>query len=96
MSIVGPRPEVPKYVKLYTDEERIVLTVKPGITDWASLKYFDENELLERSNNPEKIYIEEIMKDKLELNKYYIINYNLKTYFQIIKKTAKLILFNSL
>lgn len=72
MSIVGPRPEVQEYVDLYTDEQRKVLQVRPGITDYASLEYFEENELLAQSSNPEKTYIEEIMPAKLELNKKYL------------------------
>jgi lipopolysaccharide/colanic/teichoic acid biosynthesis glycosyltransferase len=72
MSFVGPRPEVPLYTKLYNEEQKKVLTVKPGITDYASIKYRNENELLAKSNNPEKTYIEEIMPDKIKLNLKYI------------------------
>ncbi len=72
MSVVGPRPEVPKYVKLYTDEQRKVLTVKPGLTDYASLLYVNESELLEGAENPEKFYVDEIMPHKLSLNLKYI------------------------
>ncbi|MED3773409.1 sugar transferase [Geobacillus stearothermophilus] len=72
MSFVGPRPEVPRYTKLYNEEQKKVLTVKPGITDYASIKYRSENELLAKSDNPEKTYIEEIMPDKLKLNLKYI------------------------
>lgn len=74
MSIVGPRPEVQEYVNLYTPEQRQVLTVKPGITDYASLEYFKENELLGQSENPRETYIHEIMPAKIELNKKYIAN----------------------
>ncbi|MEJ6582922.1 MAG: sugar transferase [Crocinitomicaceae bacterium] len=74
MSIVGPRPEVKEYVDLYTEEQREVLNVKPGITDLASLEYFKENELLGNSEDPQKTYIEEIMPAKIELNKKYISN----------------------
>lgn len=72
MSFVGPRPEVPKYTKLYSEQQRLVFTVRPGITDYASIKYRDENELLGNVKNPEKVYIEEIMPDKLHLNIEYI------------------------
>ena len=72
MSLVGPRPEVPRYVKLYTEEQRKVLNVKPGITDLASLKYKDENELLGKAENPDECYINTIMPDKLALNLEYI------------------------
>lgn len=74
MSIVGPRPEVKEYVDLYTEEQREILNVKPGITDYASLEYFKENELLGQSNDPQQTYIEEIMPAKIALNKKYIAN----------------------
>lgn len=74
MSVVGPRPEVKEYVDLYTEEQQKVLSVKPGITDYASLEYFKENELLGKSDDPQKTYIEEIMPAKLALNKKYIDN----------------------
>ncbi len=72
MSLVGPRPEVPKYVALYTTQQLDVLSLRPGITDWASLKYFDENELLGKAENPEQVYIEEIMPAKLSINLEYV------------------------
>ena len=72
MSLVGPRPEVPRYVNMYTEEQRRVLEVKPGITDLASLKYKDENELLGKAENPDECYINTIMPDKLALNLEYI------------------------
>lgn len=72
MSFVGPRPEVPKYVEMYNEEQKKVLTVKPGITDLASIEYCDENSLIDASENPEKTYIEEIMPKKLALNLEYI------------------------
>ncbi|MHA7608224.1 sugar transferase [Elizabethkingia meningoseptica] len=72
MSIVGPRPEVRKYVDLYTEEQLRVLSVKPGITDIASIKYRNENELLEESKTPDQMYIEVIMPDKLKYNLEYI------------------------
>ncbi len=74
MSIVGPRPEVQEYVDLYTEEQRKILLVKPGITDYASLEYFKENELLGKSENPRETYINEIMPAKIELNKKYLAN----------------------
>lgn len=84
MSLVGPRPEVPEYIKYYSQQEKKILSIRPGITDWASIKYFNENYILQKSNKPEKTYISKIMKEKLYLNKYYLNNYNLKTYFKII------------
>ena len=72
MSIVGPRPEVKEYVDLYTKEQLKVLSVKPGITDYASLEYFNENEILGKSDNPQQTYIDEVMPEKLKLNQKYI------------------------
>jgi lipopolysaccharide/colanic/teichoic acid biosynthesis glycosyltransferase len=88
MSLVGPRPEVKKYVDLYTDLQKKVLLVKPGITDYASIEYIDENEILARSSNPEKEYIENILPQKIELNLRYALNPNIKTYFAILYKTT--------
>lgn len=87
MSLVGPRPEVRKYVELYTPEQKQVLTVKPGITDYASIEYSNENELLGNAQNPEQLYIEEIMPKKLILNIKYIADKNILTDFKIIIKT---------
>lgn len=94
MSIVGPRPEVPKYVALYDERQRRVLSVRPGLTDYASIEYISENELLAQSADPDKTYIEEIMPAKLELNLKYIDNQSImedlrlifKTLFSIVKK----------
>lgn len=72
MSLVGPRPEVPRYVEMYTEEQRKVLEVKPGITDLASIRYRDENELLGKAEDPDDFYINTIMPDKLALNLEYI------------------------
>jgi lipopolysaccharide/colanic/teichoic acid biosynthesis glycosyltransferase len=72
MSLVGPRPEVPRYKHIYDAEYRAVLTLKPGITDPASIKYKDEEEILARSSDPEKMYIETILPDKLKINLSYL------------------------
>lgn len=88
MSFVGPRPEVRKYVNMYTKEQLIVLTVRPGITDYASVKYKNENELLQKAPNPEEYYINVIMPHKIELNKHYIYNKTLKSYFFTIFTTV--------
>ncbi|MCX8144590.1 MAG: sugar transferase [Bacteroidia bacterium] len=93
MSIVGPRPEVKKYVELYNDEQKKVLSVKPGITDEASLKYIDENDVLARSENPEWTYINEVMPEKLKINLKYIKNQNLLYDLKIIFWTAKKMFF---
>lgn len=87
MSIVGPRPEVKEYVDLYSEEQRKVLDVKPGITDYASLEYFKENELLGKSGNPRQTYIDEIMPAKLELNKKYLANPTIMEDIKIMWKT---------
>ena len=88
MSLVGPRPEVRKYVDLYTYEQQKVLSVKPGITDYASIEYMDENEILGKSTDPEKTYIEEIMPEKIKYNMKYIKNRSLIEYFKIIFLTV--------
>lgn len=88
MSLVGPRPEVPRYVKLYNDEQKKVLNVRPGITDMASLRYKDENEILGKVDNPEEYYINVIMKDKLELNLEYIEKSNIFFDLYLIIKTV--------
>ena len=93
MSLVGPRPEVRKYVDHYTDEQLQVLSVKPGITDWASIEYVDENQLLANAENPEKLYIEEIMPAKLKLNLKYINSANLIEDIKILLLTFSSIFF---
>lgn len=87
MSFVGPRPEVKKYVDLYTPQELQVLNVRPGITDYASLEYFSENELLATSDDPETTYIQEIMPAKLKLNARYIEEASLLTDLKIMGRT---------
>lgn len=92
MSIVGPRPEVRKYVDLYSDEQKKVLSVKPGITDYASMEYTNENEILAKSTEPEQLYIEEVMPKKLFLNQKYIQEMGLITDIKIIFKTISKII----
>ena len=89
MSLVGPRPEVRKYVELYTAEQRKVLNVKPGITDYASIEYVNENELLGNADDPDRVYVEQVMPKKLELNMRYIQDRSLCQYFKIIFLTIK-------
>lgn len=89
MSIVGPRPEVKEYVDLYTPEQAKVLEVKPGITDYASLEYFDENRILGESDDPQRTYIEEVMPAKLKLNMKYIASPTLGTDIKIMWLTFK-------
>jgi lipopolysaccharide/colanic/teichoic acid biosynthesis glycosyltransferase len=92
MSVVGPRPEVKEYVDLYSESQREILNVRPGITDLASLEYFEENELLGRSSDPQKTYIEEIMPAKILLNKKYSENPSLMHDVNIIWATFRRIL----
>ena len=87
MSLVGPRPEVRKYVNLYTSEQLKVLQVRPGITDPPSIRYRNENELLAHVPDPEKYYREVIMPDKLKINLKYIANISFKNDLQIILHT---------
>ena len=84
MSLVGPLPEVRKYVDLYTEEQRKVLSVRPGITDYASIEYVDENTILGQADDADKAYVELIMPDKIRYNMKYINNRSLKEYFKII------------
>lgn len=88
MSLVGPRPEVRKYVDLYTTQQKHVLKVKPGITDFASIEYVNENELLAKATNPEQTYINEIMPHKLSLNLKYIEQQGFATDINIIFRTV--------
>ncbi len=89
MSLVGPRPEVRKYVDMYTPEQMHVLDVRPGITD-SSIKYRNENELLEKAEDPDKYYVEVVMQDKLKINLEYIQNrsfwYDIKLIFLTFKE----------
>lgn len=82
MSFVGPRPEVRKYVDMYSEEQKRVLSVRPGITDIASMKYRNENDILAKAENPEQYYIDVIMPDKLALNLEYI---DTRNFFRDIK-----------
>lgn len=84
MSLVGPRPEVRKYVELYTEKQRQILTVRPGITDYASIEYVDENTILGQANDPDQAYVELILPDKIRYNMKYINNQTMKEYFKII------------
>lgn len=92
MSLVGPRPEVPKYVALYTKEQREILKVRAGITDYASIEFSNENDILANETDPEKAYIEKIMPRKIELNKKYLSEISVMTDVKIILLTIKKIL----
>ena len=92
MSLVGPRPEVPKYVELYTKEQREILKVSAGITDYASIYFSNESELLGEAENPEEFYIKKIMPYKIELNKKYIKEIGIVTDIKLIILTILKIL----
>lgn len=87
MSLVGPRPEVRKYVARYSPEQRRVLELTPGITDWASIKYRDENALLASVENPEQFYLETIMPEKIAINLTYAERANVWRDFGVILQT---------
>ena len=88
MSFVGPRPEVPKYVELFRSDYETLLQVRPGITDIASLAYRHESELLGGADDPEKMYVDEILPHKIELGKQYIRKSSLATDVRLILKTV--------
>lgn len=88
MSLVGPRPEVEKYTRLYTPGQQRVLSVRPGITDWASIEYMDENRILGSAKDPDRAYVEEIMPAKIALNMRYIEHQTVGEYFRIIFSTV--------
>lgn len=95
MSFVGPRPEVRKYVNLYNSEQKKVLSVKPGLTDWASIQFSNESDLLATSSDPEEFYISEIIPLKLSKNLNYIKQNNLWIDLTIIFLTLKKVIFRS-
>jgi len=92
MSLVGPRPEIRQYVTLYNSQEMKVLSVKPGITDYASIEYINESEILGNSTDPEKTYTEVVMPAKIELNMKFINCPTPGNYFAILIKTFAKIL----
>ena len=89
MSFVGPRPEVPYYVEMYTPQERTILSVRPGLTDWASIWNFDEGARLAGSPDPEKAYIEKIRPEKLRLQMKYVQERSLRTDLMILVATVR-------
>ena len=94
MSLVGPRPEVRKYVNLYSETQKEVLRVRPGITDYASIAFSNENELLAAAAEPEKEYIERIMPQKIEMSRRYIREMGLMTDLKIILMTIRKVIMN--
>src|SRR5262249_5203106 len=87
MSLTGPRPEVPQYVMMYSEEQRRVLDLVPGMTDPASIAYFSENDLLAVAEDPERVYIEQIMPDKIRLNLEYASRASLWSDIKVILQT---------
>jgi lipopolysaccharide/colanic/teichoic acid biosynthesis glycosyltransferase len=92
MSIVGPRPEVPRYVEMFHDQYKDVLTVKPGITDYAAIEFRDEESVLKQYANPEDGYIKEVLPKKIDLYKKYLVERSLKTDIKVILLTLKKIM----
>jgi lipopolysaccharide/colanic/teichoic acid biosynthesis glycosyltransferase len=88
MSVVGPRPEVMEYVCHYTAEQRKVLDYKPGITDLASISYFEENKILAKSKDPQRTYLEEIMPEKIRINLEYQLSASVWRDLGVVWKTA--------
>lgn len=93
MSLVGPRPEVQRFVDLYTDEEKVILTVRPGLTDWASLWNFDEGAVLQGSSDPDRAYCELIRPKKLRLQLAYVREAGFRTDLRILLQTLGAVLF---
>jgi lipopolysaccharide/colanic/teichoic acid biosynthesis glycosyltransferase len=87
MSLVGPRPEVPKYVKFFEEDYKEILKVKPGITDYASLEYKNENELLKGADDPERVYLEKVLPEKIEYYKKYLKDIGFLTDLKLILRT---------
>ncbi len=88
MSLVGPRPEVREFVSLYSNEQKRILNIKPGITDVASIEFINENELLANKANPDEYYAKVIMPQKISLNLVFVNNPTLKNYFKILFSTC--------
>ena len=94
MSIVGPRPEVPQYVEMFTEEEKAILTVRPGITDWATVWIKDKGKMFAGSEDPEKVYMETVRPEKLRLQLEYVRNRSVWIDFQIMLRTLRTHLFD--
>jgi lipopolysaccharide/colanic/teichoic acid biosynthesis glycosyltransferase len=92
MSLVGPRPEVPRYVEMYTDAQRRVLDLTPGITDPASIRYRDESAVLAAAEDPETFYVEVVMPEKIRLNLDYAAKASLFGDLGVILRTLACIL----
>lgn len=96
MSIVGPRPEVPQYVAMFTEEEKAILSIKPGITDWATIWNPDEGAILAGTPDPEKTYLEKIRPEKIRLQLKYVREQNIWVDIKIMFQTLKAHLFDAI
>jgi lipopolysaccharide/colanic/teichoic acid biosynthesis glycosyltransferase len=96
MSIIGPRPEEKKFTDLFNEEERMILSVKPGITDWASLLNSNEGEILEGSEDPDQTYMELIRPGKIELQLKYVRNSNFLVDLKILFLTLRKLIFRGI
>ena len=95
MALVGPRPEVPKYVALYDAKQKRILSIRPGITDLASITFFDEAEMLANTPNPEETYVNEIMPEKIKINLEYLEHRSFATHLSVIWQTVMRLLYRS-
>lgn len=94
MSLVGPRPEVRKYVNMYSKEQMLVLSVRPGVTSLASIRYKNENDILAASEDPDRCYVEKVMQDKLAIDLEYVSNSSFIYDVMLIFRTLKEIIMN--
>lgn len=90
MSLVGPRPEVPRYVELYSEPQRAILALRPGITDLASIKYRNESDILAEADDPDETYIQKLLPDKIRINLAYASRAGLWSDFLVILATLGL------
>jgi lipopolysaccharide/colanic/teichoic acid biosynthesis glycosyltransferase len=95
MSLVGPRPEVEKYIQFYPNDFKEILKVRPGLSDFASVKYRNEEEILAKQADPEEYYIKKILPEKLKLATKYVEEISFRTDLKIIANTLKSIFVKS-
>jgi lipopolysaccharide/colanic/teichoic acid biosynthesis glycosyltransferase len=95
MSLVGPRPEVQRFVDLYTEEEKVILTVRPGLTDWATLWNIDEGTVLQGSSDPDRAYVERIRPNKIRLQLAYVRQAGFWTDIRVLLHTIAVLMFRA-